>query len=118
MRISDWSSDVCSSDLARRAAAGGAGRRRAEPEEQEELLSMVADAHSLADLKTALGDTTPVEAEAAPRAPKLDAQGRSYGHGRRKTAIAPDGIKTRRGRNQGNGRAAEKKRGRAEGRDR
>src|SRR3546814_4758816 len=98
MRISDWSSDVCSSDLARRAAAGGAGRRRAEPEEQEELLSMVADAHSLADLKTALGDTTPVEAEAAPREPKIDAQGRSYGTGRRKNAIARVWIKPGSGR--------------------
>src|SRR3546814_17575809 len=68
MRISDWSSDVCSSDL------------------------------SLADLKTALGDTTPVEAEAAPREPKIDAQGRSYGTGRRKNAIARVWIKPGRDR--------------------
>src|SRR3546814_2252088 len=77
MRISDWSSDVCSSDL------------------------------SLADLKTALGDTTPVEAEAAPREPKIDAQGRSYGTGRRKNAIARVWIKPGSGRITVNGREGE-----------
>ena len=68
---------------------------------------MAADAHSLADLKSALGGSTPVETEDAPREPKIDAQGRSYGTGRRKNAIARVWIKPGNGKITVNGRDGE-----------
>src|SRR3546814_4269875 len=42
MRISDWSSDVCSSDLQRHAKAGTAAGRRLDPDTPAEVLDDLA----------------------------------------------------------------------------
>src|SRR3546814_10591455 len=93
MRISDWSSDVCSSELfhapARGAEARGAGHRVDEPEEQEVIM---AETQTLSDLKD-LGQAADAVTEAPIREQELDQHGRAYGTGRRKDAIARVWIK-------------------------
>ena len=64
----------------------------------------MADLQSLSDLKPAL-DTAAVEI--APAEPKRDAQGRSYGTGRRKDAVARVWIKPGTGKVTVNGRDQE-----------
>src|SRR3546814_20860582 len=84
MRISDWSSDVCSSELfhapARGAEARGAGHRVDEPEEHEVIM---AETQTLSDLKD-LGQAADAVTEAPIREQELDQHGRAYGTGRRK----------------------------------
>src|SRR3546814_1039923 len=60
MRISDWSSDVCSSDLVRanRAAANWLGRSVADMAEQAlEAIFPVANAQRIADISRKVSDT-------------------------------------------------------------
>jgi small subunit ribosomal protein S9 len=64
----------------------------------------VADLQSLSDLKPALDS---VAVEVAPVQPKRDAQGRSYGTGRRKNAVARVWIKPGSGKVTVNGRDQE-----------
>lgn len=63
---------------------------------------------SLEDLKDVAAEagvvTTPAEEEQAPREPKIDAQGRSYATGKRKTAVARVWIKPGSGRITVNGK--------------
>src|SRR3546814_7510373 len=54
MRISDWSSDVCSSDL--KAAAGGGGRGMKVVPDAASLETLIAQARS--EAKSAFGDDT------------------------------------------------------------
>ena len=61
---------------------------------------------TLADLK-GLAQTLPPEAEAAPVEPRIDPQGRAYGTGRRKSAVARVWVKPGAGRITVNGRDAE-----------
>jgi small subunit ribosomal protein S9 len=61
---------------------------------------------SLADLKD-LAQTIAPEPEIAPRAPKLDPQGRAYATGRRKDAVARVWVKPGAGRITVNGRDVE-----------
>ncbi len=61
---------------------------------------------TLADLKD-LAQTIPPEAEAAPVEPQIDPQGRAYGTGRRKSAVARVWVKPGAGRITVNGRDAE-----------
>ena len=64
----------------------------------------MADLQSLSDLKPTLDSTA---AEAAPAEPKRDAQGRAYGTGRRKDAVARVWIKPGTGKVTVNGRDQE-----------
>ncbi len=61
---------------------------------------------TLADLKD-LAPTAPPETEAALAAPQIDAQGRAYATGRRKSAVARVWVKPGAGRISVNGRDAE-----------
>src|SRR3546814_2760127 len=64
MRISDWSSDVCSSDLARaigypvliKAASGGGGRGMKVVPDEDQLETLMSQAGS--EAKAAFGDAT------------------------------------------------------------
>ncbi len=64
---------------------------------------MTEGPQSLADLKDALGGQ-PIAAEEGQPEPKIDAQGRAYGTGRRKNAIARVWLKPGSGRLTVNGR--------------
>ena len=61
------------------------------------------ETRSLADLKS-LTQTIPSEPEIEPAAPKIDAQGRAYATGRRKTSVARVWLKPGAGRITVNGR--------------
>ncbi|MCB9960582.1 MAG: 30S ribosomal protein S9 [Hyphomonas sp.] len=67
---------------------------------------MTDTANSLEDLGTITGDT-PVAAPAVPAEPKIDAQGRAYGTGRRKEAVARVWVKRGTGKITINGRDQE-----------
>lgn len=64
----------------------------------------MAEATTLADLRTALGGAPGAETAAPQPEPKIDAQGRAYATGRRKDAVARVWIKPGSGRITVNGR--------------